>query len=457
MSSGITPSRLAALEALRLIDPKLEEGEGADAGAILDRILSKNPLSEKDRRLATELVYGVLRQRGHLDAWIEQYATAPLVRLPPDPVLALRLALYQILFLKKIPDSAAVNTAVEWVKGRLGKSPAGLVNGILREVVRHPGRFRLPDPGREPVAHLSVKHAHPSWMVARWLSRLGREPTEALLSANNAAPPLTLRVNSRILTQDALIKEITAAGGEAEPTAVSPVGLIVRGISPREIPAYQRGGFYVQDEAAQLVSCLVGPQPGERVLDACAAPGGKATHLVELMEGKGEVVAWDRSEERLATLKENLERMGAAIVRTDRVDALEPPEESPFDRILLDAPCSALGILRRAPEGKWGKGESIISRCASLQWKMLDRLAPLLRRGGKLVYATCSTEPEENEEVIERFLSDHPEFERVSAASALPQGGGKLVDERGYFNSLLNPYRMDFFFAAALVKKRMDG
>jgi 16S rRNA (cytosine967-C5)-methyltransferase len=461
LSPEVTPSRLAALKTLERLSEKRLGRKGAertvDAGEILDRVSDAISLHGEDRALSTELVYGVLRHQGYLDAWIARFATPPLDRLPPKILIALRLALYQILFLERIPSSAAVNTAVQWVKHDLGHGPAGLVNAVLREALRRPERFRLPDPERETVDHLSIKYSHPTWMVRRWLGRLGRKETETLLQANNAVPPLTLRANALRLSREALAKEVRQMGGKAEPTHLSPVGLSVRGIAPRRLPSFAGGGFYIQDEAAQLVSYLVGPLPGERILDVCAAPGGKSIHLAELMEGKGKIEAWDLLPDRLSLLRENLRRMGEEeTVSVRRVDALtvEKDPRAPYDRILLDAPCSALGILRRAPEGKWEKGESIIRYHSDRQKRMLDRIAPLLREGGRLVYATCSTEPEENEEVIEQFLSRRPDFMLISADTSLPGRARECVTPQGYFNTLPNPYRMDFFFAACLQRQR---
>jgi 16S rRNA (cytosine967-C5)-methyltransferase len=460
-SSDVTPSRLAALESLDRLSGKRTEGKGpegaADAGEILDLVSKEIFLSAEDRALSTELLYGVLRHQGYLDAWIARFASPPLRRLSPKILIALRLAFYQILFLERVPSSAAVNTAVQWVKHDLGQEPAGLVNAVLREALRHPERFKLPDPDREAVDYLSIKYSHPSWMVRRWLTRLGREKAEALLQANNAIPPLTLRVNTLRLTREALAEEVQRLGGKAEPTDLSPVGLSVRGIVLRQLPSFARGGFYIQDEAAQLVSYLVGPLPGERVLDVCAAPGGKTTHLAELMEGKGKIVAWDFSPDRLSLLRENLRRMGGEeIVSVRRSDtlAVEKDPEAPYDRILLDAPCSGLGILRRTPEGKWKKGESMIRYHSDRQKRMIEQIAPLLREGGRLVFATCSTEPEENEEVIEWFLSRHPDFKLLPVDAVLPPSVRERVTSEGYLNTLLNPYRMDFFFAACLQKEK---
>lgn len=450
-----------ALEALEILSSspypfpagagEKEDLEGRGASDVLDRAFSKTSIRVEDRALTTELVYGVLRHQGYLDAWISQFAKPGIRRVPPKVLLPLRVGLYQLLFLQRVPAFAAVNTTVQWVKRHAGTRAAGLTNAILREVVRHPEKFSLPDPTKNPLQYLEVKYSHPSWMVRRWFSRLGQTQTEALLLANNAIPPLTLRANALQCSRETLMQEVQQAGGKARLTTVSPVGVVVQGVSPRQLPSYAEGGFYLQDEAAQLIAYLVDPKPGERILDACAAPGGKTTHLLEQMGGCGEVVAWDVSTARIRLLKQNLQRMKEEKVKVLRRNALKPLDPIPFDRILVDAPCSALGTLRRNPDGKWHKKESIIAFYATQQQRILEGVAPLLKGGGRLVYVSCSTEPEENEKVIEAFLLVHPEFERVPAR--LPMGGTGLIDREGYVNTLLNPQGMDFFFAACLTKR----
>lgn len=445
---AITPARQVALEILK----RVSAGAEVEAGEILDRLLVKHALGRQDSALATELVYGVLRHQGYLDAWIETFSAPPLRRLPKPLLLALRVAFYQILFLDKIPDSAAVNTTVEWVKLETGTGPARLANALLREAIRHRERFKLPDPTIDRSGYLSIQYSHPRWIVQRWLSRWGTQRTENLLRADGSPPPLTVRINPRVVSREAFCSEVVALGGEAEPTRISPVGVIVRGISPRQLPTYAVGGCYIQDEAAQLISYLVAPEPGQRVLDACAAPGGKATHLSELMGKTGEVIAGDRSLQRLERLRENVARMGGRNLAVRPFDVTKPGTEAPFDRILVDAPCSALGTLRRNPEGKWRKEPSIVLQYAHQQRQILEGASSLLRAGGRMVYATCSTEPEENQAVVEDFLSDHPDFRLSPAGPFMPQAP-ELVDEKGYFNTFFNADRMDFFFAACLVRR----
>lgn len=280
------------------------------------------------------------------------------------------------------------------------------------------------------------------------------EKTIALCAANNEIPPVTVRVNPMRTTRDALSAELKRAGIDVTSCRISSSGLMLRGVAHlTELPAYQRGDFYVQDEAAQLVGFAVAPKPGERILDACAAPGGKSTHLAELMSDRGEVVAADAGTKRLERIVENARRLGLTSIRPVAADVtrdLAAFGDTPYDRILVDAPCSGLGVLRRNPEAKWYKTEAVIGKMAALQLKILDQVAPTLKPGGMLVYSTCTTEPEENEAVVGSFLARHPDFRLESLQSLWPESG--LVTPEGTLNTRVNLYQMDHFFAARLIR-----
>jgi 16S rRNA (cytosine967-C5)-methyltransferase len=366
----------------------------------------------------------------------------------------LRLGAYQILFLDRVPASAAVNESVRLAKAFGEGAIAGFVNAVLRAVTRAE-TIPLPDPVDDPILHLSVKYSHPEWLVTRWLARLGPERTVALCAASNEIPPVTVRVNLLRTTRDALTAELSRAGIEVTACRVSPTGLMLRGVALlTELPAYRRGEFYVQDEAAQLVGLAVDPKPGERILDACAAPGGKSTHLAELMDDRGEITAADAGAKRLERIVENANRLGLTSIRPVMADLTGDSSVlglTPYDRILVDAPCSGLGVLRRNPEAKWYKTEEVIRKMAALQLKILAKAGTLLKPGGVLVYSTCTTEPEENENVVGAFRARHPGFRLESLKSVWPESPG-LVTPEGYLNTTLNPYRMDHFFAAKLIK-----
>ncbi|MFQ5991546.1 MAG: 16S rRNA (cytosine(967)-C(5))-methyltransferase RsmB [Nitrospiraceae bacterium] len=447
------------------------------ADEALERALGRGRLDARDRALVHELVYGVLRRRGTIDWRLIQLIHRPMERLPLAVRIALRVGAYQILYLEKIPASAAVNESVWLVKSPLrsgGGKWTGLVNAVLRSLVRAPTP-PWPDSTVDAPFALAVRYSCPQWLATRWVERLGLTDAEVLCRATTETPPLTLRVNTLRQTRSGLTQVFTEAGLLIDHTTMSPLGLTVKKRGPiTELPYFQEGAFYVEDEAAQLIPPLLDPKPGQRVLDACAAPGGKATHLAALMDNQGEIVAIDRSPTRLRLLEENCRRLGVTTVKPFLADAREVSAEfrtgsrgsprprgtripsrvlqQPFDRILLDAPCTGLGILRRHPEGKWRKEAQLVKQQHDLQVQLLEQIAPLLRPGGILVYSTCSTESEENEQVIDDFCSTHAEFHREPVAPWLPSSGLSLVTSRGDFSTMCNTHSMDAFFAARLRK-----
>jgi 16S rRNA (cytosine967-C5)-methyltransferase len=282
---------------------------------------------------------------------------------------------------------------------------------------------------------------------------VGPIQAEQLCQSTVTIPPLTVRANSLRTTREALAETLRQSGYHVAQTQVSPLGLALEKCGPlMDIPQFREGLFYVEDEAAQLVAGLLDPQPGERILDACAAPGGKATHLAALMQNRGEIVAMDRSQARLLRLQDNCARLGVGIVVPLVGDAAKLAALPPFDRILLDAPCSGLGVLRRHPEGKWQKEAASFPLHQKRQLCLLEAVSRLLRPGGCMVYSTCSTEPEETSAVIRQFLSKHAEFRREPLAAFLPEAGRALVTDAGDVTTALNPFSMDGFFAARLRK-----
>jgi len=429
------------------------------ADEALDRALAPSRaegLDPRDRALAVELVYGVLRRQNTLDWRLDHVATKPMARLPARVRMALRLGAYQLLHLDRIPASAAVNESVALIKaGSPGHWP-GFVNAVLRAVIRAPAP-PWPDPAADPVRALSVRHACPAWLTERWIARFGVQEAESLCQATTVIPPLTLRVNTLRMTRDALASRFTELGYGVRPTRISPAGLVLEKSGPvTDLPLFREGAFYVEDEAAQLVAPMLDPQPGESVLDACAAPGGKTTHLAALMRNTGAIIAVDSSAARLRLVEDNCRRLGVDIVRAVRADATvslpSSLRERPFDRILLDVPCSGLGVLRRHPEGKWRKEAEALPRHQQTQIRLLEQMQRLLRAGGVLVYSTCSSEPEENEQVIDRFCRAHKEFRRESVAPWLPRQGSSLMTGQGDLSTMRNDDAMDMFFAARLRK-----
>ena len=463
MPSGSLPSSTSSSLpsarglALSILVESIASEEGVDV--LLDRALARSPIDGRDRALAMELTYGVLRRLATLDWRLEPVLDKPLPRLPVVVQMLLRLGAYQVLFLDRIPPSAAVNESVQLAKARaraVGRDWSGLVNAVLRGLLRHPAE-PWPDLQIDPVRALSLRHSIPGWLSQRWIDRVGANVADRVCEQASGIPPVTLRVNQLKGTREVLLQRLHQAGIAARPTLVSPHGVVLEegGVVP-SLPGFHDGVFYVEDEAAQLIPPLLDPQPGDLVLDACAAPGGKAIHVAELMHNRGTIIAMDRNQERLKLLQENCRRMGVTIVTSTVGDARagKPSHETigPFDRILVDAPCSGLGVLRRHPEAKWRKESQALLRHHRLQRDILDAVAPRLRPGGVLVYSTCSTEPEENEQVVEEFCRVHAEFRREAVAPWLPPLAADLLTERGDLSTMGNRFSMDGFFASRLRK-----
>lgn len=449
-SDARTNCRDSAVEILAKVEKR-----NAYADILLDKSLNGSFLSVRDRALLTQLVYGTLRWQGRIDWHLNRSLHRPLADINPYLKSVLRVTLYQILFLDKVPDHAAVNEGVEIAKRYGGKRAGALVNGVVRQILREKNQLQYPDPRDNVADYLSVFWSHPDWLVKKWLDYFGREETEALLKANNDESPLVLRVNRLKGNREALIERLRGKGIDAEPTAWSSQGIRIRSASAvNQLPGFQEGLFQVQGEASQIVGSLLDPRPGERVLDACAAPGGKTTHLAELMRDKGEIIATDVSARGLEKLRQNVQRLSLTSVHQFCVDVaqgLNGPLASPYDRVLVDAPCSALGTLRSHPEAKWQKSERDIERLSKLQKKLLTGASSYLKSGGVLVYATCTLSREENEEVVEDFLSRHKNFVLEDAGEHLPRTARELACGQ-YFLALPHRHGTDGFFAARLKK-----
>jgi 16S rRNA (cytosine967-C5)-methyltransferase len=404
--------------------------DAAFADLALDAALAERALSDRDSALATELVYGTLRWQRYLDWILAPHSRRPLDSLDTRARVALRVAAYQIAFLERVPAFAAVNDAVALAGPKAGIR--GFVNAVLRSFARRGVREREPPLPRDPVEALATRCSFPTWLAARWIDRYRLADAEALMRAFNERPPLTLRANTLRVGRDALAERLAAGDGrKAEPTRYAPEGLILPhgGGAPAAWPGFAAGEFVVQDEASMLVARLLEPRPGDVIVDACAAPGTKTTHLAQLMQNRGRIVALDPQPARLARVTEAAARLGATIVetRSGPVERLAPELRAVCDAVLVDAPCSNLGVLRRNPEVKWRRRPEDITVAAERQREILAAAATMLKAGGRLVYATCSLEPEENDAVVEAFLGDHPDF-RIESPASFPLGldGGML-------------------------------
>ncbi|HDR14524.1 MAG TPA: 16S rRNA (cytosine(967)-C(5))-methyltransferase RsmB, partial [Desulfobacteraceae bacterium] len=427
----VTPRNLA-FKILR----KPGAGPGAFERRLEDAFGNDPKMAPRDRAFAVHLVQGVLRWRSRLDWIINCYASFPFSRIEPDVLTVLRIALYQMLFMDRVPDSAAVNEAVKQVSACGRPHLRSFVNGILREISRHKGQCDFPSREENPVSHLSARYSYPEGMVRKWITELGFEKTEGLLQAGNMVSPMVLRVSSRRISRDELAVMLSAEGIRVRYAGFSPDGLIVEELRRPvgEIEAFRRGFFTVQGEAAQAASRLLAPSPGDHVLDLCAGLGGKTTHLAELTGDRGMVVAVDRNTNRLAEMLRTAGRMDLRSIRPVAADVSENLcgwLGKRFDCIMLDAPCSALGTISRHPDVKWWRKEEDIQRLSRLQARLLDCAIELLRPGGRVLYATCTISREENEDVVESCAARHRSIFVEDLRRTAPGWAEPLLDDSG--------------------------
>jgi 16S rRNA (cytosine967-C5)-methyltransferase len=416
---------------------------------LLDNEMKSMDMSGPDKALLYEIVHGVVRWQGRLDWILNGFYKGTFSKAIPNLKNALRVALYQILFLDRVPDYAAVNEVVEFVKKLQGQKPADLVNAVLRNIIRSKNAIRYPSPEEDLVGYLAAYYSHPSWMVKRYLSRFGREETEKLLSFNNEKPYLTLRINALKTKPEEFKALLESVGLKYHQGSYLPEFIKLHNLT--NITAweyYAKGYFNIQDESAGLACRLLDVQEGQRVLDMCAAPGGKTAYIAALMHSRGEVVAIDRFESRLKLLQKNMTRLTVDCVRTVVADALDY-KGLPFDRVLVDVPCSGTGTLSKKPDIKWRKDLFDIRNLNTTQSKLLAKAASLIRLGGIIVYSTCSIEPEENFDIVKKFLDENPNFKFESAKGKFPD---ELVDENGCIQTLPHIHKTDGAFAARLVK-----
>ena len=435
--------------------------QAVHGGDDLPRALTafRDPLADdRDRALVTELAGGVFRRRAALDHVVLRAADRPPARIDADVLTVLRLGAYQLLYLDRVPPAAAVHESVRLVRQVGRASAAGFVNAVLRRVAAERQAPGLPPLPREAgdreaaLAYLGVTGSHPRWLVERWLDRHGLAKAADWTRFNNTAPPLTLRANRLRVTRQALARRLTEHGVQTEATRFARDGLTVTAGNPYRTPLAGRGLFLAQDEASQLVAELVGARPGERVLDACAAPGGKAGALAAAMDGRGGLAAGDVRPARLRLLRRTLADLGATagLVRLDLRRGV--PFGPVFDRVLVDAPCSGIGVLRRDPEIRWRRRAADLPRYAAEQLAMVGHAAGAVRPGGHLIYATCSSEPDENEDVVTAFLDARPDFALVHPARCGPLSPGlaAVLDDRGRLSTTPFGHRLDAFFAVVL-------
>jgi len=451
----IAPARRVALDAL----------SAASAGTDLPDVLARTRdqlADERDRALAAAIVIGTLRWRARIDFHLQQAISRPLDKLDGIVLQILRLSVFQLLFLERVPAAAVVDDAVSLVR-RGGKTSAGgFVNGVLRTISRTrdrllpaaPASVSTPEERSLAIHALHVAGSHPPWLVARWVDRLGLDGATAWIAFNNVEAPLTLRVNRTRASREAIAARLRELGVETEPTRIAPDGLTVTAGNPLKTAMSMSGDFLIQDEASQLVPLVVAVRPGHRVLDACAAPGGKSLALADATGGTGLLVAADARHRRLTLLRHVLDTHGAAGSLVAHDLTIGAPFLPVFDRVLVDAPCTGLGTLRRDVDIRWRRTEDDLGLAAARQRRMLAEASRAVAVGGRLVYATCSSEPEENEDVAAAFLHDHPNFRRVSAQTLIDDGvpAALLRAETGEMVTRPDHHGLECFFAAAVER-----
>ncbi|MGA8265727.1 MAG: 16S rRNA (cytosine(967)-C(5))-methyltransferase RsmB [Ignavibacteriaceae bacterium] len=416
---------------------------------LLDNELKNSELSGADKALLYEIVHGVVRWGGRLDWVLNGFYKGQFSKAIPNLKNGLRVALYQILFLDRVPDYAAVNEAVEFVKKLQGQKPADLTNAILRNIIRSKNSIRYPDPESDLPGYITAYYSHPLWMVKRYLKRFGREQTEKLLATNNEKPYLTLKINALKTNPDEFKELLNSVNLKFNKGKYLPEFFQLQNLT--NITAWEyfaKGYFNIQDESAGLACRLLDTAPGMRVLDLCAAPGGKTAYLAGLMQDKGEIVAIDRFESRLKIFNKNIERLGFKSIKVVETDALEYEGEL-FDRVLADVPCSGTGTLSKKPDIKWKRDLLDIRNMTEIQYKLLCKASTLVKKDGVLVYSTCSIEPEENCEIVKKFLKEHPNYVLKRADEKFAQ---EIVDEDGCIQTLPQVHQMDGAFAAKLVR-----
>jgi 16S rRNA (cytosine967-C5)-methyltransferase len=445
-------ARECALKALAEIETK-----EAYSNLVLKKNLRDDSLDARDRAFVTELVYGTVTRKLTLDWVISRFSKTKLSKLSRWVLQILRMGAYQLLFLDRVPASAACNTAVD-LAGKYAKASSGFINAILRNISRQKAEIDFQNPQSGSLSSdLSLRYSFPEYLVKNWISEFGPDFTRELLEALLERPDFSVRVNTLKTNPRDLVAELSEAGIKALPGRFLPEALVLQGATDiSQNQAFLEGRIIVQDESSMLVARLLDPQPGERVLDVCAAPGGKTTHIAQLMQDQGHITAWDVHEHKTELIRENAQRLGIHIIDVKQRDAMENTdgEKERYHRVLVDAPCSGTGIIRRKPDIKWQRNQDDFSSLVEVQQKILYNAGSTVVPGGVLVYSTCSLDVRENEQIIRYFLNTGAGFELTPLHNLLP---ADLAGKQGIHEGMLRLYPhidgTDGFFIARLKKK----
>lgn len=412
-------------------------------------------MSIQDEGLIRELVYGVLENKIYIDYILSKVSKIKIKKIHFNIIEILRLGIYQIIFMDRIPESAAVNEAVNLAKKYGHKGTIGFVNGVLRNIIRNKEEL-VKVQEQDKISYISIKYSHPKYLVERWVKEYGVEFTEELCKANNTRPDLNLRVNRLKINQKELINRLIEYGYNVRPGNYAKDCIIVENpYRITELKEFKEGYFTIQDESSILVGQVLDPKKDSLVLDVCSAPGGKSTHIGEIMGNEGKILSRDIYKHKLELVKENANRLGVNIINTQVYDALNKDKSlvDMVDYCLVDAPCSGFGLIRRKPEIKWNRKEKDISQLAKLQKKILDNVKDYLKIGGVLVYTTCTIEKEENINVINNFLKENPNFQLVNIEDKLDNKEKLNNLKNGYIELFPHIHGTDGFFIAKIIRK----
>ncbi|RKL68946.1 16S rRNA (cytosine(967)-C(5))-methyltransferase [Salipaludibacillus neizhouensis] len=443
--------REAALEILL----KIKKNQ-AYSNLLLNDTIKKENIASIDVPLLTEIVYGTIQYQKRIDFYLEAYSKKPLVKIDDWVHILWRLTVYQLIFLDRVPDHAAINEAVEISKKRGHKGISGMTNGILRSFLRHP----LPEFSsiKNETERLAVETSHPEWLLKRWSKQYGAERASSIAFANLTHPTHSVRVNTNRVTKEEVMESLQDQGLEVKESPYVEECLYVKKGSLANTKAFENGWISIQDEGSMLVTLALDPQQGESILDACAAPGGKSMHIAERMQNIGEVVSIDIHSHKVKLIHDQAKRLELSIVHGEVADARqlhEKYDKESFDRILVDAPCSGLGVIQRKPDLKWSKKEEDIHRLSEIQQSIVEAVWPLLKKGGRLVYSTCTVDREENDDVVTAFVEENEEA--IFDDQLLTRIPGIIASEKkenpGYFQLFPGEFRTDGFFISAILKR----
>jgi 16S rRNA (cytosine967-C5)-methyltransferase len=444
---------------LKILKALLRVEAGSYSNLLLDSELKKIE-DQRDKGLFTEIFYGVIRNKLYLDYIIDSFSKTPLNKMDKEVLTGLRIGVYQLFFLDKVPARAAIYESVEAVKMILPNSKKGAVsftNGVLRNINRKQDKLKLPDQKKNPEKYLSVKYSYPIWMVKKFIEQYGMEKAEMILTAGNRRPEVIYRHNSLKMERNQFLKLLSEEEIEYENTFLESFFKLKKINNPADTEVFKRGGAYIQGTSAGLASLLLDVKEGMTVLDLAAAPGGKTSHLAELMNNTGQITALDISAKRLRLVEENLKRLGVENVKLKKADAAQYKDEQQYDRILADLPCSGLGLIASKPEIKWEKDQSVIKKMAELQSEILNNNLSKLKNGGKLLYSTCTISREENQEIVDRILQDNKELKLLDLSQKLTQVSSlKIETENKYLEILPGEVDSEGFFYALFKKVESD-